>query len=126
MSKKKHNLEAIGNKLADRGFLQRARTELKLAYWLLRQRDVPLLTKLVPVLTLAYVLAPIDIIPDFLPVLGQIDDLALFMLGVRIFLHLAPPPVIGRYEKEQAEPLPEPAPVDPLTEVLDAAAPPRI
>jgi uncharacterized membrane protein YkvA (DUF1232 family) len=51
---------------------------------------VPLLTKLIPVLALLYLLSPIDLIPDTVPFLTQIDDLAVLLIAARIFLELAP------------------------------------
>ena len=88
------------NRLSDMEFLKRAMTELKLAYWLFMQQDVPILTKLLPIFAALYVILPLDFIPDLIPVLGQLDDIALLMLGVRAFLHLAPPEVVGRYEAD--------------------------
>ena len=101
MSKQKHNLEANVNRLTDLNFLQRSYKELQLAFWLIQQRDVPILTKLLPIAAALYVIFPLDFIPDVLPVLGQLDDVALFMLGIRAFLHLSPPEVVGRYEADK-------------------------
>ena len=101
MSTEKRSLETLLGRLSDGAFVQRAWTDVKMAYWLIRQRDVPILTKIIPIATLLYTIAPVDIVPDVLPVLGQMDDLAVIMLGVRAFLHFAPPAVVGRYEAEQ-------------------------
>ena len=100
MGKNKHSLEATLARLADDSFLNRALSDIKLAWWLMLQNDVPLLAKLVPILAVVYVVAPVDVLPDFLPLLGQADDAALLMLGIRTFLRLAPPTVIGRYESD--------------------------
>ncbi|MFN0073071.1 MAG: YkvA family protein [Chloroflexota bacterium] len=43
---------------------------------------------------LAYALSPIDLIPDFIPVLGYLDDLVLIPLGLALLLRLLPPEVI--------------------------------
>lgn len=101
MSKNKHSLEASTKRLSDEGFMKRTLRDMKLAFWLFRQRDVSLFAKLVPIVALAYALAPVDLIPDFIPVLGQIDDIAFIMIGVRLFLRLAPPPVVGRYQADK-------------------------
>ena len=45
--------------------------------------DTPLRVKIVIVLTGMYFLNPIDLIPDFIPVLGQIDDIVVLSLAVR-------------------------------------------
>lgn len=71
--------------------------QLRLAYALLWDRRVPAWTKLIPVAALAYLLLPLDVIPDFAPVLGQLDDLAVVMLGLRTFLDLAPPAVVHEH-----------------------------
>ena len=49
----------------------------------------------------AYALSPIDLIPDFIPVLGYLDDLIIVPLGVMLVLRLVPPEVV-RAAKEQA------------------------
>lgn len=101
MGSKKNSLEHAAHRLTDQAFIQRAIRDTKMAIWLFQQPDVSLLTKLVPLLGFAYVLAPIDLIPDFIPVLGQLDDVAFVVLGVQAFLRLAPPAVLGRYEADQ-------------------------
>jgi len=63
-----------------------------LALWkLLRHRDTPRAPKVVALLVLAYALSPIDLIPDFIPVLGQLDDLILVPLGIALVVRLTPP-----------------------------------
>lgn len=65
-----------------------------LAVWkLLRHPDTPLAPKLAALLVLAYALSPIDLIPDFLPVIGQLDDLLLLPLGVWLVVALSPAPL---------------------------------
>jgi uncharacterized membrane protein YkvA (DUF1232 family) len=63
-----------------------------LALWkLLRHRDTPRAPKLIALLVLAYALSPIDLIPDFIPVLGQLDDLILVPMGIALAVRLTPP-----------------------------------
>ena len=62
-----------------------------LALWkLMRHPDTPRAPKLVALLVLAYALSPIDLIPDFIPVLGMLDDLILVPLGVALAIRLTP------------------------------------
>jgi uncharacterized membrane protein YkvA (DUF1232 family) len=63
-----------------------------LALWkLMRHADTPRAPKLVALLVLAYALSPIDLIPDFIPVLGQLDDIVLVPLGIALAVKLTPP-----------------------------------
>lgn len=62
-----------------------------IALWkLARHRETPLLPKLVAWGVLAYALSPIDLIPDFIPLLGQLDDIILIPLGVALVVKLVP------------------------------------
>jgi len=67
--------------------------EVRLAWRLMREPRVPLYAKALPVLAAVYVLSPLDFIPDVLPVLGQIDDLGILILSVKLFLRFCPPAV---------------------------------
>ncbi len=60
-------------------------------WWLVRDARTPWAPKLVALLVLAYALSPIDLIPDFIPVLGLLDDLVLVPLGVMLAVKLMPP-----------------------------------
>ena len=63
-----------------------------LALWVLfRHPQTPWPPKAVAVAVLAYVVSPIDLIPDFIPILGQLDDLLLLPLGVALAVKLTPP-----------------------------------
>lgn len=50
----------------------------------------------------AYVFSPIDLIPDFIPVLGLLDDLLLVPAGVWLALRLAPPVLVAHWRREAA------------------------
>ena len=51
---------------------------------------MPALAKALPFLALAYVLSPVDVVPDVLPGFGQLDDLAILVIAVEAFIRLAP------------------------------------
>jgi uncharacterized membrane protein YkvA (DUF1232 family) len=74
-------------------YANKARLATKLlALWkLIRHRDTPRAPKLVALLVLAYALSPIDLIPDFIPVLGLLDDVILVPLGIALAVRLTPP-----------------------------------
>jgi uncharacterized membrane protein YkvA (DUF1232 family) len=71
----------------------------RLAVWLIalwklfKHPDTPRAAKLVAIFVLGYALSPIDLIPDFIPVLGQLDDLVLIPLGVALAVRLTPKPL---------------------------------
>lgn len=79
--------------------LFRAANTARLATWLIalwklfKHPQTPRSAKLVAILVLGYALSPIDLIPDFIPVLGQLDDLVLVPLGVALAVKLTPKPL---------------------------------
>jgi uncharacterized membrane protein YkvA (DUF1232 family) len=67
-------------------------------YWrLLRDARVPIWPKLVLLGGFLYVLSPIDVMPDVLPVIGQIDDLVVLLVVCRLFMYLCPPAVVREH-----------------------------
>ena len=77
--------------------------QAKLAYYLMLDPRVNPLTKLIPIAALAYLVMPVDISPDFVPVLGQIDDVGILMLGLRFFFEFSPPEVVHEHLKRLAQ-----------------------
>lgn len=71
--------------------------QARLAWRLLGDQRVPLWTKFIPPLALAYVIFPIDLIPDVALGLGQLDDVAVLLIGVKLFIELAPPDVVREH-----------------------------
>lgn len=67
---------------------------LRLATRLLREPAVPWLVKSVALLPLVYVAVPIDLLPDVVPLLGQLDDLGVVIAMVEAFLALCPGPAV--------------------------------
>jgi uncharacterized membrane protein YkvA (DUF1232 family) len=76
--------------------------QARLTWRLWRDRRVPLWMKLIPPATLIYLLWPIDILPDPLLGLGQLDDLAVILLGIRLFIALAPEEVVRQHVADLA------------------------
>ena len=77
---------------------QRARDLKKETYALyLAARDprVPWYAKLIAVCVIGYAFSPIDLIPDFIPVLGYVDDLVLVPLGIALVLKMIPGEVMA-------------------------------
>lgn len=71
----------------------------RLALRLLRDGRVPLYTKAVVGLALAYVVLPFDFLPDLIPALGQLDDLAVLAAGVSLFIQLCPPELVEEHQR---------------------------
>ena len=70
---------------------------LRLVVRLLRDSRVPLYLKIVPFLSLIYIVFPIDLVPDLVPVLGQVDDLGIFVLAIEAFIMLSPQDVVQEH-----------------------------
>ena len=64
--------------------------QVVLTWKLLRDHRVPFWMKALLIIPFLYVISPIDLIPDFIPVLGQLDDLGIVLLGMRLFESLVP------------------------------------
>jgi uncharacterized membrane protein YkvA (DUF1232 family) len=77
-------------KLLRRANTARLATHLLALWKLFRHPETPRLAKLVAVLVLAYALSPIDLIPDFIPLLGLLDDVILLPLGIALAVRLTP------------------------------------
>jgi len=73
-------------------------------YFAARDPRTPILVRALAVLVAAYALSPIDLIPDFIPVIGYLDDLLLVPLGLALVVRLTPPVVLesARVKAEQA------------------------
>lgn len=66
------------------------KTQLLLLWLCCRQPDMPWPPKVVALITVAYAVSPIDLIPDFIPVLGFVDDVLLLPLGIALALRMIP------------------------------------
>jgi uncharacterized membrane protein YkvA (DUF1232 family) len=64
--------------------------QARLATRLFREPRVPALLKALPVLAGLYLISPIDLVPDFLPGLGQLDDLGVIIAALELFVRLCP------------------------------------
>lgn len=69
----------------------------KLFSRLIKDARVSLGAKMVVAGVLAYVIAPADLLPDFLIGVGQLDDLAVVFCGLKLFLHLCPVAVVQEH-----------------------------
>ncbi len=63
-------------------------------YLALRDPRTPLLAKVLGGAVIAYAISPLDLIPDFIPVIGYLDDIVLVPLGIMLVRRLIPPAVL--------------------------------
>ncbi len=71
--------------------------QVRLAWRLLLDPRVPMWVKGIIPAALVYVVSPLDFIPDVIPVLGQLDDLAVVVLGFKLFIDLCPPHIVREH-----------------------------
>jgi uncharacterized membrane protein YkvA (DUF1232 family) len=76
--------------------------ELAALYIAFRDPRTPWLARGVALLTLAYALSPIDLIPDFVPVLGYLDDLVIVPAGIALAIKLIPADVMAEARASEA------------------------
>jgi uncharacterized membrane protein YkvA (DUF1232 family) len=77
--------------------IRRLPTYIRLVWALLRDGRVPAQQKLILAGIGGYLFFPIDLIPDFVPVLGQLDDLAVVLLGLDLFIRSAPADIVEEH-----------------------------
>jgi uncharacterized membrane protein YkvA (DUF1232 family) len=82
------------------GFWMNLLNSFRIAWKLLWDGQVPMSAKVVPILTVLYVLSPIDFLPDVFVGLGQLDDLAILLLGTQLFIAVSPKDIVARLRAE--------------------------
>lgn len=81
---------------------RRLKREVYALYLTYKDPRTPWLARLVTACVVGYALSPIDLIPDFIPVLGYLDDLVLVPLGIMLALKLIPAEVMAECRAEAA------------------------
>lgn len=66
----------------------------------LKAKETPILAKIMAFLTVAYALSPVDLVPDFIPVLGYLDDVLILPTLVVLTVKLIPKDIFERYRQE--------------------------
>jgi uncharacterized membrane protein YkvA (DUF1232 family) len=84
---------------------RRLKLETYALYLAYRHPRVPWYARLLAACVVAYAFSPIDLIPDFIPVLGYLDDLILIPLGIALVLKLIPPEVMVECREKAQETL---------------------
>lgn len=76
------------------------KAELYVLYLVVRHQRTPMLPKLTAALVVGYAFSPIDLIPDFIPLLGYVDDIILVPLGIMLALRLVPPAILAECRRQ--------------------------
>lgn len=84
------------------------RRETLALWYALRHPRTPLAAKLLAAVVVGYAVSPIDLVPDFIPVLGLLDDVILLPLGIALCLKLMPADVMEECRARARESLERP------------------
>ncbi|WP_226063250.1 YkvA family protein [Kaistella polysaccharea] len=83
--------------------VRKLKAEIQVLIFAYSDKRTPLLAKLVIGITVGYLLSPIDLIPDFIPILGLLDDLIIVPLLIMWSIRLIPPYILVEARKSVAE-----------------------
>jgi uncharacterized membrane protein YkvA (DUF1232 family) len=72
----------------------------RLALRLLRDPRAPMAAKFLLGATVIYLLSPLDVVPDWIPVFGQADDIVVLLTGLNLFLKACPSWLVSEHEDE--------------------------
>jgi uncharacterized membrane protein YkvA (DUF1232 family) len=87
------NLSRFTSRL--QGWARRLKRDVMTLWCCARHPDTPWWLRALLVCVVAYALSPIDLIPDFIPLLGYLDDLLLLPLGIWLAIRLMPPAILS-------------------------------
>ncbi|MDD3919947.1 MAG: YkvA family protein [Eubacteriales bacterium] len=79
------------------------KTDIPAVFLCLRRKDTPVLAKILAGITVAYALSPIDLIPDFIPVLGYLDDVIILPALIALTVKCIPNEVFAQCRLEAEE-----------------------
>ncbi|SHF15174.1 Protein of unknown function [Seinonella peptonophila] len=79
--------------------VNKLKEEIFTLYYAYQNPDTPIFAKLVTILVVAYAFSPIDLIPDFIPILGYLDDFILLPFGVLLAIKLIPQNILDQSRK---------------------------
>lgn len=84
--------------LAERA--RQLKTDIPAVFFALRKKETPLPAKVCAWITIIYALSPIDLIPDFIPALGYLDDVIILPALIALTVKLIPPDVFAQCRVE--------------------------
>lgn len=80
--------------------IKKIKYDLSALYLAYRKKDVPVYAKIIIIIAVVYALSPIDLIPDFIPVLGYLDDLIIVPFFIFIAVKLIPKNIMNQCREE--------------------------
>jgi uncharacterized membrane protein YkvA (DUF1232 family) len=83
-----------------RGWAEAVKRDVVALYIAGRDPRVPWYVKLAAVAVAAYALSPIDLIPDFIPVLGYLDDVIILPVALLLVIKMIPAPLMAEFRQE--------------------------
>lgn len=82
---------------------KKIKTDIPAVYLALKDENTPIAAKIFAAITVAYALSPIDLIPDFIPVLGYLDDIILLPALVAVTISLIPENIMENHRKSAGD-----------------------
>lgn len=82
---------------------KKIKTDIPAIFIALNKKETPLIAKIVAGITIGYALSPIDLIPDFVPVLGYLDDLIILPFLATLTIKLIPEDVFKKCKLESED-----------------------
>ena len=79
---------------------KKLKTDIPALFLALKDKDTPILAKIFAGITVVYALSPVDLVPDFIPVLGYLDDVILLPMLVALTIRFIPKDVLERNRKQ--------------------------
>ena len=76
------------------------KTDIPAVFWALKKKETPLRAKILAAIVVVYALSPIDLIPDFVPVLGYLDDVILLPMLVWLTVRFIPKDTLEEYRRQ--------------------------
>ncbi|MEM7332094.1 MAG: DUF1232 domain-containing protein [Chloroflexota bacterium] len=89
--------EDFSTKQNEPGFWRDLYQQARLIYALVRDPEVPIYLKFIPFFAVAYLLMPLDLIPDLAIGLGQLDDLTVILVMSRVFVEMVPDALVKKH-----------------------------
>jgi uncharacterized membrane protein YkvA (DUF1232 family) len=83
--------------------IRKIRVEVRALYYALKDPRTPWYARFFGAAVIAYALSPIDLIPDFIPVIGMLDDIIIVPLGILLVIKMIPAAVFEDARRKSAE-----------------------